>query len=77
MSPTDAESLAPRRPTMAASINCITMADALAKMAGRLSWNVSNSCCLKDIGCPSRMSRNNMSLPGCDAIDSVSNDSLI
>ena len=41
MRPTEAESLAPNCPTIAASMNCITIAEALAKMAGRLNWNVS------------------------------------
>jgi hypothetical protein len=47
---------------MAASMNCITTADALARMAGRLKAKVRCSCCLVDSGCPSLMSFSNESL---------------
>ncbi len=46
-SPTDAESSAPRRPTMAASIYCIMILDNWAIMAGHDSLAVSLSCCPK------------------------------
>ena len=43
-------------------MNCITIADTLARMAGTLREKVSLSCCPDDNGCPSRMSCSNESL---------------
>jgi hypothetical protein len=42
-SPTAAESSAPRRPTIAASIYCIIMLDSWAIIAGHDNWSVSLS----------------------------------
>jgi hypothetical protein len=46
----------------------ITIAEALARTAGRLNVHVSCNCCLNDSGCRSRMSFNNESLPDACAM---------
>ena len=52
ISPTEADCAAPRRPTMAASINCITMVANCAMMAGQLSRSARPICCRVEIGAP-------------------------
>ena len=54
--PMEAEALAPRLPTMEASMYCMAMDDSCAMMAGPLSRAVSCSCCPHVSFCPSRMS---------------------
>ena len=54
-SPMDADASAPRLPTMAASIYCITMYETCARTDGMLSLAVSSSCCRRLICLPSRM----------------------
>lgn len=56
-SPIDAESSAPRRPTIDASIYCIAMLDNCASIAGSESVAVRWSRCRHDRGLPSRMNR--------------------
>ena len=51
-SPIEAESSAPRHPTIDASIYCITIDDNCASTAGKLSKNVSLNCCPKVNSCP-------------------------
>jgi hypothetical protein len=51
-SPIEAESSAPRQPTIDASIYCITIDDNCASTAGKLSKNVSLNCCPKVNSCP-------------------------
>ena len=64
-SPIDAESSAPRLPTMEASMYCMMMLESCAMMAGTLSEAVSSSCCRSVMGLPSRMRASRPSLLVC------------
>ena len=54
-SPIEADASAPRLPTIAASIYCITMEESWAMTAGTLSCTVRRNCCPNVIGFPSRI----------------------
>ena len=56
-SPMAAEASRPSCPTMAASMYCMTIDEICAKIAGKLSCNVSAVCCRRASGRPSRNSR--------------------
>lgn len=53
--PIEADALAPRLPTMDASIYCMAMDDNCAIIAGKLNNAVSLSCCLRLMLLPSRI----------------------
>ena len=61
MRPMDAEGFAPRRPTMPASMYCISIDEVWARIAGRLSITASIICCLMVICRPPRIIASNMS----------------
>ena len=66
--PTDAASLAPRRPSIEASMYCIRNDESWASMAGALSLAVSVSCWRSVIGLPSRISESRASLEFCSIV---------
>lgn len=53
--PTDALGLAPKLPSIEASIYCMSIDESCAKIAGRDNWAVSASCCLVVKLSPSRI----------------------
>ena len=60
--PMEAAASAPSRPTMAASMYCMAMAEICATMLGMLNSTVRRNCCRKVIGCPLRMSSSRLFL---------------
>ena len=63
--PMEADASAPRLPTIAASMYCITMEDSWANIAGKLNLSVRLSLCEKVIGLPSFICDSRRSVSFC------------